>query len=74
MMMLLWNGGELKFHNIDSWGQCYKYFYRGILPPLHGFTVILCYKAILPWKLPWNFNPRKSRVKIIAVIYSGIVL
>jgi hypothetical protein len=33
-----------------SRGQCYKTFYRGNLPPFHGNTVILCYKAILPWK------------------------
>jgi hypothetical protein len=30
-------------------GQCYKTFYRGNLPPFHGHTVILCYKATLPW-------------------------
>jgi hypothetical protein len=51
----------------NTWGQCYKTFYRGNLPPFHGNTVILCYKAILPWKLPWDgsklpqyFNPRKK--------------
>ncbi len=44
-------------------------------------TIILCDKAILPWKLPLNgnkllryFNPRKSRVNITAVIYCCIVL
>jgi hypothetical protein len=31
------------------WAQCYITFYRGNLPPLHGHTVILCYKATLPW-------------------------
>ncbi len=33
----------------DTWGQCYKTFYRGNLLPFHGNTIILCYKAILPW-------------------------
>jgi hypothetical protein len=32
-----------------SWAQCYKTLYRGLLPPFHGNTIILCYKAILPW-------------------------
>jgi hypothetical protein len=52
-----------------------------LLPPLHGNTIILCYKAILPWQLSWNggelpwyFKPGKSRVKITKVIYRGIVL
>jgi hypothetical protein len=64
-----------------SWGQCNKTFYCSNLPPFLGNTVILCYKAILPWKLPWNgskllryFNPRKSKVRSTAVIYYGIVL
>jgi hypothetical protein len=35
----------------DTRGQCYKTFYRGNLPPFHGNTIILCYKAILLWKL-----------------------
>ncbi len=62
-------------------GQCYKTFYRSNLPPFHGNTVILCYKAILPWKLQLNgsklpryLNPRKSKVKITTVIYHRIVL
>ncbi len=29
--------------------QCYKTFYHGNLLPFHGNTIILCYKAILPW-------------------------
>jgi len=55
--------------------------FRGNLPPFHGNTIILCYKAILPWKLLWNgskslhyINPRKSRVRITVVIYRCIVL
>ncbi len=35
---------------------CYKTFYRGNLPPFHSNTVILCYKAIIPWKLLWNIS------------------
>ncbi len=54
MMVLLWNGSKLKLYNIGSRGQCYKTFYHGNLPPLHGNTVIQCYKAILPWKSQWN--------------------
>jgi hypothetical protein len=49
--------------------------------PIIGNTVILCYKAMLPWKLPWNgsklsryFNPRENRVKSTEVIYRGIAL
>ncbi len=56
-------------------------FYHGNLPSFRGNAVILCYKTILPWKLPWigskiprYFNPRKSRVKITVVIYHDIVL
>jgi len=30
-------------------GQCYKTFYHGNLLPFHGNTIILCYKATLPW-------------------------
>ncbi len=30
-------------------GQCYKTFYCSNLLPFHGNTIILCYKAILPW-------------------------
>ncbi len=33
----------------DTRGQCYKTFYHGNLLPFHGNTIILCYKAILPW-------------------------
>jgi hypothetical protein len=62
-------------------GRCYKTFYRSNLPPFHGNTIILCYKAILPWKLLWNgsillqyINPRKRRVRITMVIYRCIVL
>ncbi len=33
----------------DTWAQCYKTFYHGNLLPFHGHTVILCYKAKLPW-------------------------
>jgi hypothetical protein len=50
----------------------------------HHSMVILTFcvvKAMLPGELPWNgsklqwyFNPRKSRVKIFAIIYWGIVL
>ncbi len=70
-----------KFYVTDSMGQCYKTFYWGNLPPFHGNTVILCYKAILACKLQWNcskltryFNPRRSKVKITVVIYHSIVL
>jgi hypothetical protein len=38
----------------DQGANVIKKIYRGNLPPFHGNTVILCYKAILPWKLPWN--------------------
>ncbi len=31
------------------WGHRNKTFYRGNLLPFHGNTIILCYKAILPW-------------------------
>ncbi len=31
-------------------------FYNGNLLPFYGNTVILCYKAVLPWKLPRNDN------------------
>jgi hypothetical protein len=62
-------------------GQFYETFYHGNLPPFHGIAVILCYKAILPWKLLWNgsklpqyFNPRKSRVKSTVVIYCSIFI
>jgi hypothetical protein len=64
----------------NPWGQCYKNFYRGNLPPFHGNTIILCYKAILPMKLHWNgsklprYFKRKSKVQITAVIYLSIVL
>jgi hypothetical protein len=34
------------FNNTETWGQCYKNFYHGNLPPFHYNTVILCYKAI----------------------------
>ncbi len=40
-------GGKI-FYNIGSWGQCYKTLYHGNLPPFHGNTVVLRYKAILP--------------------------
>ncbi len=57
--------------NAATWDQCYKTFYCGNLPPFHGNTVILCFKARVPWKLQWNcskltwyFNPRRSKVKI----------
>jgi hypothetical protein len=33
----------------QTWGQCYKTFYHDNLLPFHGNTIILCYKAILPW-------------------------
>ncbi len=36
--------------------QCYKTFYGGNIPQFHGNTVILCYKATFPWKLPWNVS------------------
>jgi hypothetical protein len=52
--------------NQELWGRCYKTFYGSNLPPFHGNTDILCYKAIVPWKFPRNgskllqyFNPRK---------------
>ena len=50
------NHGKLPhyFYNIVPTAQCYKTFYRSNLPPFHGNSVILCYKAILPWQLPWN--------------------
>ena len=44
------------FGAVISWGQCYKSFYRSNLPPFQGNPIILCYKAILHWKLPWNGN------------------
>jgi len=31
------------------WAQCYKTFYHSNLPPFHGYTIILCHKATLPW-------------------------
>ena len=31
------------------WAQCNKTLYRSKLLPFHGNTIILCYKAILPW-------------------------
>ncbi len=34
---------------LETWGQCYKTFYRSNLLPFHGNTIILGYKAILPW-------------------------
>ncbi len=33
----------------QSRGQCYKTFCCGNLLSFHGNTIILCYKAILPW-------------------------
>ncbi len=46
-----------------------KLFYPSNLPPFPGNTIILCYNAILPWKLLWNgskllqyIHLRKSRV------------
>jgi hypothetical protein len=36
---------------LDLWAQCYKTVYRSNLPPFHGNTLILCYKAALPWYL-----------------------
>jgi hypothetical protein len=70
-----------KFYVTDSRGQCYKTFYCGNLPPFHGNTIILCYKARLAWKLQRNcskltryFNPRRSKIKITVVIYYSIVL
>jgi hypothetical protein len=73
--------GIFPWNSKETWGQGYKTFYRGNLPPFHGNTVILCYKAILPWKLlrngsklPQYFNLRKSRVRSTVVIYRGIVL
>ncbi len=60
-----------KFYKIDIRDRCFKTFYSGNLPtPFNSNTVILCYEAILPWKLLWNsskllryFNHWKSRVK-----------
>ncbi len=40
---------RLKYNRPAIWGQCYKTFYRSNLLPFHGNTIILCYKAILPW-------------------------
>ena len=37
------------FDEVTARAQCYKTFYHGNLLPFHGHTVILCYKAILPW-------------------------
>jgi hypothetical protein len=61
----------LELRAVEDCGQCYKTFYRGNLPPLHVNTIVLCYKAILPWKLPLNgskllqyFNPRKLGLKL----------
>ncbi len=61
--------------SLISMGQGYKTFYHGNLPPFHVNNIILCYKAILPWKLLWNgskfprhINPRKSRVRISMII------
>ncbi len=56
-------------------GQCYKTFHRSNLPPFHSTSIIPCWKLL--WngnKLPRYINPRKSRVKITAVIYRCIVL
>jgi hypothetical protein len=36
-------------YNIDTLAQCYETFYRVNLLQFHGHTVILCYKAALPW-------------------------
>jgi hypothetical protein len=33
----------------NTWDKSYKTFYHGNLLPFHGHTVILCYKATLPW-------------------------
>jgi hypothetical protein len=38
-----------EFYTIGHWAQFYKTFCFGNLPPFHGHTVILCYKAALPW-------------------------
>jgi hypothetical protein len=35
-------------------GKCFKAFCRSSLLPFQGNTIILCYKAILPWQLLWN--------------------
>jgi hypothetical protein len=37
-------------------GPMLQDFYPGNLPPFHGNTVIMCYKAILPCKLEWAVN------------------
>jgi hypothetical protein len=36
------------FNNTETWGQCYKNFYHGNLPPFHNNAAILCYKTMLP--------------------------
>jgi hypothetical protein len=46
--------GTKNVDEIDTWCQYYKTFYCGNLPPFHGDGAILCCKAILPCKLPWN--------------------
>ncbi len=53
------------------WGHFYKTFYHGNLPSFYGNTVILCYNAILPWKLRWNgsklpqyFNSKKVGLEV----------
>ncbi len=64
---------------IGSSGQCYKTFYSVNLPPFHGKTTILCYIAILTWKLPQNgsqllqyFKSRKDSVEPSNVQQNGI--
>ncbi len=37
-----------KVTNIGPRGKCFKTFSYDNLPPCHGHTVILCYKATLP--------------------------
>jgi hypothetical protein len=47
---------------LNPWGQCYKTFHHGNLPPFHGNSIILCYKDMLPC----NYHR-------IAVIYGSIL-
>jgi hypothetical protein len=48
------NYDRKKFYSTDPRGQCFKSFYSGNSRPFNCITVILSFKAILPWKLQWN--------------------
>ncbi len=54
-------------------GQSFETFYSGKLPPFHGNNIILCYKAILSWQLPWN-GIVKSLITLAMVVNLNITL